>query len=309
MDLWDEFEDNRIFEDNREYSVDEIPVNIGKWLSYMPYHDIEQLKLQRENILRVPLLNNYGRIGFILSKNIDMLEQYLQDVSSKVRIENTQTVLETEVYYTSKIEGAKTTLIRTQAIHNGSPIREDNKYSEAMIKGNFEAVKLLNLYGNKLNEAILYKIWDTLTKDCRDNRHIQGKFYRNGEITVTDSNFQSVSVSELYESMNLFLDFYNGPILHDRPFIKSCIIHFAFETIHPFCDGNGRLGRLLMNNYLIKQGIESCRAVSFSQQIDKNRGLYDAAFIDGENRNNDCTPFVEYMLDIMAKSYLSALKV
>lgn len=68
-------------------------------------------------------------------------------------------------------------------------------------------------------------------------------------------------------------------------------------------DGNGRLGRLLMNNYLISQNIESCRAVSFSMYIDKNRGLYDNAFVQSENEYSDCTPFLEYMLDTMAQAY------
>ena len=44
-----------------EYDSIERPVNIGSWLSYMPYNDEEQLALQKENILRVPLENNYGK--------------------------------------------------------------------------------------------------------------------------------------------------------------------------------------------------------------------------------------------------------
>lgn len=43
-------------------------------------------------------------------------------MSKIISVENTEIVLETEVYYTSKIEGTKTTIKRTQQIHNGSPI-------------------------------------------------------------------------------------------------------------------------------------------------------------------------------------------
>lgn len=138
-----------------------------------------------------------------------------------------------------------------------------------MIKGNFDAVRILNLYGNKINTNILYNVWNVLTTGCRDNTDIQGKIYRNGEIGVSNSDFRAVPVPEIEQKMNEFISFYNSSILDDKPFIKACIIHYAFETIHPFCDGNGRLGRLLMNNYLISRNIESCRAVSFFSKLTK----------------------------------------
>lgn len=300
--------------EGREYEKDIIPVDIGKWESYMPYHNPDQLALQLESLQKLPIHNHYGNISFILSKNIDRYEKYLQEISSKISITNTETVLETEVYYTSKIEGAKTTRKRTFEIHNGSPISEDNKFSEAMIKGNFEAVKLLNLYGNRIDKEILYKTWDVLTTNCRENADIQGnitkgEYYRIGEVGVTNSDFISVHPTDLDEKMDELINFYNSDILNEHPFVKACIIHLTFETIHPFCDGNGRLGRLLMNNFLISQGIESCRAVSFSEQIDKNRGLYDGAFTDSENKYGDCTPFIEYMLETMSKAYMTAANV
>ena len=309
MSLDDILDENINNDSGRDYSRNETPIDMGKWISYMPYHDQNQLELQLENILRLPIENSYGQIGFILSKNINKIEEYLEDISSKIKIENTKTILETEVFYTSKIEGANTTLKRTGEIHNGSKIDFNNKYSESMIKGNFEAVKLLNLYGNTIDQSKLYKIWDVLTKDCRDNTEIEGDLYRKGDVTVSNSDFVSVPYYELPDKMDNFINFYNNDILNDKPFIKACLIHYTFETIHPFCDGNGRLGRLLMNNYLISQGIESCRAVSFSMQIDKNRGLYDAAFIDSENKYADSTPFIEYMLNVMAESYLTAYQV
>ena len=86
------------------------------------------------------------------------------------------------------------------------------------------------------------------------------------------------------------------------PFIKAVLLHYMFETIHPFCDGNGRLGRLLINNYLISRGYDCCQAVSFSKMISEKRGGYDAAFYDSENLYNDCTPFMEYMLGIFDDS-------
>ncbi len=305
----DIFDDELKYDNKREYSKDEYPVDMGLWLSYAPYHDENQLSLQRGNLLSLPIENEYGQISFILSKNICVYEDYLEKTSKEIRIESTETVLETEVYYTSKIEGAKTTKKRTFEIHNGSPIDENNKFSESMIKGNFEAVKLLNLFGNKVDKDKLRKVWEVLTEGCRDNDDIAGELYRTGDIGIFGSDFKAPVPSEIEEKMDKLLSFMDSEILDDRPFIKAAIIHFAFETIHPFCDGNGRLGRLLMNNHLIGQGIESCRTVSFSEQIDKSLGLYEGAFQKSENLYSDCTPFLEYMLEKMSEAYGTALKV
>ncbi len=64
-----------------------------------------------------------------------------------------------------------------------------------------------------------------------------------------------------------------------------------------------------MNNYLISRGIDSAKAVSFSMQIDATHNHYDVAFDDAENRLNDITPFLHYMLDTMADAYQTALAV
>lgn len=304
--FYDDDKELDISAESKSYSCDELPVDMGSWVSYMPYNDFDQRQLQLDSLLSLPIYNSYGSIKFVLSKHIDFLEQYLQNISNQIKITNTETVLETEVFYTSKIEGAKTTRKRTQELHNGSPIQANNRFSESMVLNNFKAVKMLNLYGNRLNEDILYKVWETLTDGCCQNEEIKGTLYRNGEVGITNSDFKAVPVDMIKSSIKAFLDFYESDLLNDKPFTKACILHYTFETIHPFCDGNGRLGRLIMNNYLISMGIESCRAVSFSEQIDKNRGLYDGAFISSENEYGDCTPFIEYMLQRMADAYITA---
>lgn len=50
-----------------------------------------------------------------------------------------------------------------------------------------------------------------------------------------------------------------------------------------------------MNNFLIKEGLEKIKAVSFSRSIEKRRSMYDA----GDNPQTDCTYFIEYMLGIL----------
>ena len=236
---------------------------------------------------------------------MDKIHQYLESVSGDIQLCDTDVSLEDEVFHTSKIEGAKTTRIRTSEIHNGAPLDKDNEFSERMVKNGFRAVKLLNLYGNVLDEQKMLTIWNTLVDGVCENESIRGEKYRIGDVHV--GSYTPPVAETLPELMEKFLQFYNGNIFNNYPFLKAAIIHYLFETIHPFCDGNGRMGRLLMNNYLISMGIESAKAVSFSMMIDQNRGRYDASFVDSENEHNDCTPFLEYMLSVMGSAYERAL--
>jgi Fic family protein len=283
------------------------PVDIGMWKRYSEFVNLEQQDLQKSNLITIPCKNGNGSLKFIMSKYLYELNETVSDLTKQISIEDTETVLEDEVYYTAKIEGAKTTRKRTSELHNGAPIDKNSEYSERMTRNGFDAVKLLNLYGNRIDEDNLVKIWKVLTDGCCDNLSVQGEKYRIDDVYV--GTFIPPSAEAVPALMKEWINFYNSPSYDTIPFIKTSILHFAFETIHPFCDGNGRMGRLLMNNYLIRQGIESARAVSFSMQIDKTRNHYDAAFDDAENSVNDITPFLHYMLDTMVDAYQTALAI
>ena len=283
-------------------------VNVGNWRNYQSYTNKEQISLQRNNLIFTGLESGLGEVTFIYTRYMEELLEKINEMNQEIRIEDIETIIEDEVYYTSKIEGAKTTRVRTSQIHNGAQIDKNNEYSEKMIKNGFEAVKLMNLIGSKeVTHDVLIKVWSILVKDVCENEEIRGNYYRIGDVEVGTHN--TPEHFKVYELMNNWISFYNNDKYDEYPFLKTILLHYAFETIHPFCDGNGRMGRLLINNYLISRGIESARAVSFSMQIDKRRSHYDTAFVDSENLYNDCTPFIEYMLEIMYSAFETSLEV
>lgn len=271
----------------------EYPIDLGTWLSYKPYHDSEQLEEQKSALLSLDIYNGSGQIRFIYTKYLASLNDYLEGLVPQIKVVNITTVLENEIYYTAKIEGAKTTRKRTSELRNGAPIDENSAYSEYMVKNAFEATKLMNLYGNKLHAFKLRNVWEILTNNCCVNESIKGELFRTGNVSI--GQYDAPDYTLVPSLITSWLQFYASEILDEKPFIKAAILHFAFETIHPFCDGNGRMGRMLINNYLIGRGIDSARAVSFSMQIDKTRAKYDVAFADAENIMNDCTPFIVYI--------------
>ena len=282
-------------------------VDIGAWRPYNILIREEQLRLQEQNLLDTGLYNGDSSIKFIYTDYMADAMSYLEDISTKLRIEDTVVSLEDEVYYTSKIEGAKTTRVRTTQIHNGEYLDFKNYKSEKMVQNGFAAVKALNLYGGKLNEKILLDVWRVLVDGVCENEDIRGDKYRVGDVTV--GNYTPPASDKVDLLVNGLINFYNSTTLDQYPFLKASLIHYAFETIHPFCDGNGRMGRLLVNNYLLKQGIESAKAVSFSMCIDARRNHYEVAFVDSENNHNDCTPFLSFMLEVMVEAYSNAYRL
>lgn len=287
--------------------VNRIPdvVDIGRWQPYNDWTSDEQISLQKEFLFNTGISNGITDVCFILTKNIYAAEKWLEEISSSIKLSDTEVTLEDEVFYTTKIEGAKTTRIRTTEIHNGSTIDHSNYKSERMVLNSFKATKLLTLHGGKVTKDILIDVWKVLIEDVSENESIRGERFRTGDVSV--GVFEPTSYDNLESLMQSYCDFYNSIFLDNYPFIKAVLLHYIFETVHPFCDGNGRLGRLLMNNYLISRNIESAKSVSFSMTIDRLRSHYDVAFIDSENEFGDCTPFIEYMIQVFKMSYESVM--
>lgn len=275
------------------------------WRSYANLRGNPELKKQQERLLWGTGLCE-GQDGleyaFVPTKNMEQLEAQLFDLYPKIKVVDNAVILCNEVFSTSKIEGAKTTLLRTQQIHDGAEIDTSNYFSESMILGGFRVTKYLNDIGNKVTIDSLLEVWNILTDGACDNESIKGDRFRTGHVVV--GSHTGLNPDLIEEAMQNWVDYYNSDILCEHPFIKAALLHFAFEFIHSFCDGNGRTGRLLMNNFLIKEGMEKIKAVSFSRSIEKRRLAYDYALDEGDNSQTDCTYFIEYMLGVFVDAFL-----
>lgn len=98
-----------------------------------------------------------------------------------------------------------------------------------------------------LNQDIIIKIHDNLLENV-DAR----KGYRRFEIRVLRSNFEASPAKFVKTDMDLLLKWYNQNKDKLHPLVLATIFHHKFEKIHPFMDGNGRTGRMLLNYMLLK---------------------------------------------------------
>ncbi|MEI9912261.1 MAG: Fic family protein [Bacteroidota bacterium] len=100
---------------------------------------------------------------------------------------------------------------------------------------------------------------------------------------------------EIEGLMSDFENFLHDDQLHTPPLIRIGMLHYQFETVHPFLDGNGRMGRLLITLYLVSKGLLTKPALYLSDFFEHHRSYY----YDNLHRvrtHNDMTQWLKFFL-------------
>ena len=174
---------------------------------------------------------------------------------------------------------------------NTSPdVKEVQNYVAAMKRG-FE---LLQTRGLLTNQTIL-KIQETLEGNNAGFRKLPGTALKNaqtGEIVYLPPQ----DPNEILSLMANLEQFINDPELSDYdPLVKMAIIHYQFESIHPFYDGNGRTGRILNILYLVLTGLQKLPILYLSSHIIRNKPDY-YRLLQGVRENGDWESWISYMI-------------
>lgn len=147
--------------------------------------------------------------------------------------------------------------------------KEVQNYISALKKG-FELITKTGLLTNK---SIL-KIQEVLEDNNAGFRKLPGTALKNsatGEIIYTPPQ----DYEEIIRLLTNLERYINDSEMQDcDPLIKMAIIHFQFESIHPFYDGNGRTGRIINILYLILQKLQTLPILYLSNYIIKNKPDY-----------------------------------
>ncbi len=102
------------------------------------------------------------------------------------------------------------------------------------------------------------------------------------------------AASETKKYMDELLSFMNGTNDHVNPLIKAAMIHSQFESIHPFSDGNGRIGRVLISLYLYKARVINFPFFYISEAINMDKAVYYRMLTD--SRTNSLSEWIKYFL-------------
>jgi len=205
-----------------------------------------------------------------------------------------------EANISSKIEGTKTemdeVLIAKEQIdpEKRDDWQEVRNYIDAMNT----AIK--ELESLPISNRLIKNIHAILLNSVRGEAKQPGEFRKSqnwiGGASLTTAYFippHEMQVSDLMSDWEKFL--HNEEIFVPQ-LIKIAIAHYQFETIHPFLDGNGRIGRLLITLYLVSNGLLKKPALYLSDFIEKNKSAYYEA-LTKVRTDNDLTHWIKFFLE------------
>jgi len=159
--------------------------------------------------------------------------------------------------------------------------KEVQNYISALKKG----FALISRKGVLTNNDIV-EIQGELEKNTAGFRKVPGTALKNaatGETVYTPPQ----DYSEILDLMSNLEQFINDDTLSELdPLTKMAIIHFQFESIHPFYDGNGRTGRIINVLYLVLQGLLNLPVLYLSKHIILNKGNYYKLLQDVREKDN-----------------------
>ena len=157
-------------------------------------------------------------------------------------------------YHSNAIEGSTLTYAETYAIlYNDNSFKieakEPREIYEAINHKKALELVLKSIENNEdFDERLIKKINETINKDIKDTIG-----YRTVQVFIRGSEHVPPSPEKIPNLMNYFIYNYNNDT--DDIYTKIAKYHIEFEKIHPFEDGNGRTGRLLINYELIKNDL------------------------------------------------------
>ena len=170
-------------------------------------------------------------------------------------------------------------------------IKEVQNYKEALLYG-FNSVQSKKIL--TLNDIV--EIQSIITGNSAGIRKQLGTVLKNdktGEVIYTPPQ----SYDEILELLNNLFEYINDDSLEDYdPLVKMALIHYQFESIHPFYDGNGRSGRILNVLYLVLKDLLELPILYISSYIIKHKAFYYRLLQEVRTKQN-YNEWILYMLD------------
>lgn len=267
-------------------------ISQGYYKSFQPSLINKQLHVDNMEVLQ--LLSQADReLG-----RLDMYSKYIPNVDLFISMH----VLK-EATQSSRIEGTQTNMEEALLEKEDIPLdkRDDweevQNYMKAMEWAINELEKL------PFSSRLIRETHKVLLQGVRGERKQPGEFRISqnwiGGATLNDAVFippVHTSVPELMSDIERFL--YNEEIFIPE-LLKIGLVHYQFETIHPFIDGNGRVGRLLIPLYLVSKGILKKPVLYLSDFFEKNRKFYYENLMLVRDKNNLSQWFKFFLVGII----------
>jgi len=218
-----------------------------------------------------------------------------------------------EAVLSSRIEGTQagfSDLLFFEAAPSAKPPIEDVKevanYVSALEHG------LARLKDLPVSLRLIREMHERLMHDVRDDSMTPGEFRRSQNwigppgCTLADAAFVPPPVAEMTQALSDFEKYLHEPLVLP-PLVRLALIHYQFEAIHPFLDGNGRIGRLLITLLLCVEGLLPQPLLYLSAFFEHHRQEYYRLLM-AVSQSGSWTPWIAYFLRGIAEQSSDAVK-
>ncbi|MGM0417691.1 MAG: Fic family protein [Thermodesulfobacteriota bacterium] len=211
-----------------------------------------------------------------------------------------------EAVLSSKIEGTQATIgevLEYEAGENSGRVSERKRndiqevlnYRKAML----HAMKMLEKY--PVSQRVILETHGVLLNSVRGHGKSPGEYRKIPNwigppgCTIDNVRFVPISAEKIPEAMSTLEKYINSYDVADK-LIQLAVIHAEFEALHPFLDGNGRLGRMLVPLFLWQSGLISQPMFYISEYFESNRDEYYDKLLD-VSANESWSSWCEFFLN------------
>ncbi|MBO4691301.1 MAG: Fic family protein [Bacteroidales bacterium] len=263
-------------------------VNQGSFKSFVPSLINRAWTINDMNVLS--LLSKADR----MLGRLDMFSEYIPNIDLFISMH-----IAKEATLSSKIEGTQTNI--QQAVMPEESVPLDKRDDWAEIQNYISAINqaIPRLESLPLSSRLIREVHSELMKGVRGKNKQPGEFRLSqnwiGGANINDAIFIPPPANMIYDLMSDIEKFIHNSETQLPDLLKIAIIHYQFETIHPFNDGNGRTGRLLITLYLVSKGLLKRPVLYMSDYLEKHRNSYYSSIMKVRT-DNDLSQWLSFFL-------------
>lgn len=278
----------------------------GLYTQQYQYQSFLPSKVNKEWVVSDPKVNKLLEEANLKLGELNAFSVIVPDVDLFIRMHIVK-----EATTSSRIEGTHTHIQEAVLKENDVSPEKRNDWREVQNYINAMNNAIDSLTNLPLSSRLIKQAHEILLKSVRGKDKLPGEYRTSqnwiGGATIKDAVFIPPHHSELNDLLSDLENFLNNHSINVPHLIKIAIAHYQFETIHPFLDGNGRVGRLLITLYLVANNLLTKPTHYLSDFFEKNRQLYyDNLTI--VRTKNDLTQWIKFFLTAVIQTSVNGIE-